>query len=213
MLHFIPFVNNYSLLEKAYNSCRTFTGSVIILDNRDIITDERNPIELGISENHSIIKMPVPLSTAQMMNYILFFAHSAGESHFTWQHSDAYYSPECLTKLWFNVESIEDKNWGVIHTHYDILCAYNTQALMSIGGWDYIRFPWYFLDNDIHIRLEKAGYQLYIANVGEIIHEPSTTINTNTTRKRVNSLLFPICETLFNEKHPDKNNYGKYKGL
>jgi hypothetical protein len=144
------------------------------------------------------------------MNYMWRTSQHEGTKFFTWQHADSHYHFSCLEKLWTIANNSDHINWGVIHTNYDVLCAYNTQAITAINGWDYLRFPWYFLDNDLHIRLEKSEFKLLQANVGEVHHEPSSTIKSDQVRSLINSALFPVCEYLFLLKHPDHKNYGHH---
>jgi len=207
MIHFIPYVNNFSLLVKAYESCRDYDGPVIIIDNRDLHSTETSPKELGLEKHHQIFVSPAPLSTSQTMNWMWRVAakyHPTG--FFTWQHSDASFDISSLLKLHDIAHSL-DINWGVIHTHYDTLCAYRVQAISDIGGWDYLRFQWYFLDNDLHIRLHKAGFRFIQANVGHITHVASSTIKTSSERNTINNVMFPASEILFHNKHPDHAQY------
>lgn len=208
MIHFIPYVNNFPLLQKAYASCKGYKGPVVIIDNRDIRSNEPSPKELWLHErNHEVFVPPVPLTTSQTMNLMWTIAQQHyPDGFFSWQHSDASFDPSCLLKLHDIAHSLEE-NWGVIHTHYDTLCAYKTKAIDTIGGWDYLRFQWYFLDNDLHIRLHKAGFRFVHADVGHIVHEASSTIKTSPERNAINSVTFPASERLFSLKHPDYASY------
>ena len=208
MIHFIPYVNNYPLLKKAYASCRGWKGPVVIIDNRDIGSSEPSPKNLWLYEsNHEVFVPPVPLSTSQTMNLMWTIAHQHHpKGFFTWQHSDASFDPSCLFKLHEVAHSLTE-NWGVIHTYYDTLCAYRTEAITAINGWDYLRFHWYYLDNDLHIRLFKKGYRMVQLQVGEITHVASSTLNSSPERQEVNSIMYAASELLLRMKHPDYEQY------
>jgi hypothetical protein len=210
MIHFIPYVNNFELLKKAYSSCRHFLGQVIVIDNRDTQSNEPDPELLDFSTGHGVYTPPVPLTTAQSMNLMWRVAQEAGLPFFTWQHSDAWYEPKTLDLLYDIAQRSPEGKWGIIYTYHDTLAAYNTSAITAVGGWDYLRFPWYFLDNDISIRLEKKEYVMVQAVVGDVHHESSSTIHTSSERAAVNAMLFPISERLFLQKHPDYRQYGQY---
>jgi len=200
--HFIPYVNNYGLLEKAYASCRHYEN-VIIIDNREKHKNEPDPANLG--SGVQIVTPVVHLSTAQIMNFMLAITTTP---YFTWQHCDVNYEPHIFSKFKDFVESRRGTDWGIIYTNYDLLAAFHCAPLRSIGGWDALRFPWYFLDNDIALRLINAGFKIAeLTNIGTINHQHSSTINSDSERSYVNSLLFPLSESFFNQKweHKEKN--------
>lgn len=211
MKHFIPYVSNHPLFMKAYNSCKHL-GNTVVLDNRDPSKTPLEPYPAGTDHLMYVRAMDVHLSTAQIMNYMLNY--SRYDSYFTWQHSDVYYEPDIFTKFTNYVRTRQGTDWGIIYTTHDLLAAYNVSALQSIGGWDSLRFPWYFLDNDIAIRLQSAGYKLVQApNFGEIHHEYSNTIRFDSERNAINAITFPASEALFRLKHrnpPEVNLIGDY---
>jgi GT2 family glycosyltransferase len=200
--HYIPYVNNYALLEKAYNSCKHY-DYVYVIDNREPHKREPDPKNLGYRVR--IIKPPVHLSTAQIMNFMLAITY---ETYFTWQHCDVNYEPHIFDNFKAYVESRQGYDWGIMYTSYDYLAAYNCQPLRNIGGWDALRFPWYFLDNDIALRLIDNGYKIVqMPDSGQINHEYSSTIRSDDERNYINSRLFPLSELFFNDKwaNRDKN--------
>jgi hypothetical protein len=200
MRHYIPYVNNHPLFMKAYESAK-HSSRVVVIDNRD---QSKRPLEPYPANSHTMyVKRPdVHLSTAQVMNYML--QDSLGLPYFTWQHSDVWFEPRILDEFLHYVASRSGHDWGIIYTTHDLLAAYNTTALREIGGWDALRFPWYFLDNDIAIRLQTAGYKLVQApNFGTIHHEYSNTIRYDSERNQINSVMFPASELLFKMKHPN----------
>ena len=205
MTHYIPYVNNPELLIKSYNSAR-FHDDVVILDNRGAFYKEKDPKEFirPLHRGHKIRKLDISLTTAQIMNYMLIDSYKRGDKFFTWQHGDIEYSPDVLLDFRRYVLDLVSTDWGIIYTHHDLLSAYNVEALMSINGWDALSFPYYFLDNDIAARLNKAGYKLVIYNTkSEIKHHASATINTDRYRKYVSDLIFPASQHLNQLRHGD----------
>lgn len=212
MRHYIPYVNNHPLFMKAYESCR-HSSRVVVIDNRDLSKSPVQPYPAGVDYSMFVKKPDVHLSTAQVMNYML--QDSLGLPYFTWQHSDVWYEPRVFDAFCNYVSTRQGKDWGIIYTKHDLLAAYNTTALKAVGGWDALRFPWYFLDNDIAIRLQEAGYKLVQApEFGEIHHEYSNTIRYDAERNHINSIMFPASELLFKLKHknpPKINLVGDYE--
>jgi len=203
-MHYIPYVNNQELLVKSYESAR-FLNDVVILDNRGAFSREKDPRSfINLRKGHRIKRLDVSLTTAQIMNYMLLDSYNDNYNFFTWQHGDVEYSPDILLDLYSYLRTIKNNDWGIIYTHHDLLSVYNVDALMAIGGWDQLSFPYYFLDNDIATRLHKAGYKLIIYQTkSEIKHHESATINTDPYRRYVSDLIFPISHHLNRIKHGD----------
>jgi hypothetical protein len=198
-MHFIPYVNSPELLKTSYESCKHIKD-VYIIDNREPYKNNPSPEE--VVGDCSVIVTSVHLSTAQIMNYMLQLAKICGDKHFTWQHCDVSFNPEVITNFYNYLGSVESTDWGIIYTAYDLLAAFNVDSVDKVGGWDSLRFPWYFLDNDISIRLYKAGYKLVNApHFGEIHHHHSSTIRNDSERNHINSYLFPVSQQLFYEKY------------
>jgi hypothetical protein len=198
-MHFIPYVNSPELLKRAYDSCKHIED-VYIIDNREPYKDMPSPEE--VLGDCKVLVPAVHLSTAQVMNYMLHLSLLTGDSYFTWQHCDVSFHPDVITKFYEYLRSVKSTDWGIIYTAYDLLAAYNTKAVDTIGGWDSLRFPWYFLDNDISIRLYKAGYKLVNApHFGDIQHHHSSTIRNDGERWYINSFLFPVSERMFHDKY------------
>lgn len=202
MRHFIPIVNQVErLLPLALSGCKPLHHCTIIIDNRD--TPEELAIDLAdlVPDAVAIRRPHVPLTTAQTMNLMLHHANHQGDSFFTWQHLDAVPLGDTAEQLPEIARSCFERElpWGVIFTHYDCFAAYNVGALNAIGGWDWQRFPYYFLDNDLHLRLTQAGYSLIDTGL-PCSHEGSTTIQ-NPERRAVNGAFFQASERLWAEKH------------
>lgn len=198
--HYIPYVNSYDLLEKAYQSSKHYKYTTII-DNRERNKNEPSPRNLsGVGR---IMEMPTHQSTAQIMNIMTYDTTSMNLKYFTWQHCDAHFNPRVFDKFKEFVDTRKGTDWGIIYTYYDTLAAYNVEAINAVGGWDSLRFPWYFLDNDIAYRLHKAGFKMVQApDNGHIFHEHSSTIRRDSERNAINEITFSASRILLNLKHP-----------
>jgi GT2 family glycosyltransferase len=49
------------------------------------------------------------------------------------------------------------EKWGVMFTHYDVLCAFNMAAVRDVGYWDTM-FYQYTADSDYYQMLRAAGW-------------------------------------------------------
>lgn len=201
MRHFIPIVNQVErLLPLALSGCEALHYCTTIIDNRD--TPEELAINLGeLAPGITVCRPPVPLTTAQSMNLMLMLSTRMGHSFFTWQHLDAVPQGDTAKHLPKIATEAIDRGipWGVIFTHYDCFAAVNVAALNAIGGWDWRRFPYYFLDNDIHLRLVQAGYKLIDTGL-PCTHEGSSTAQSP-ERRAVNQVFFQASQQLWLEKH------------
>ena len=211
--HFITYVNcpNF-LLAAALSTVKTATetgGLGVIIDNRTDLTQPapEKVIAGSKAEKAFVIVTPdVPLTTAQSMNFMLRIATKMKAKFFTWIHGDGEVSGNPLTLI----EECRKRNsagekWGVLFTLYDVYCAFNTEACNAIGDWDWLWFPFYFLDNDYYTRLKRAGYPCIDIGGDGIIHHnnASNTIKNDKNRQLLNHYLFPVCEELFKQKYPD----------
>ena len=209
-VHFIPYVNCPELFLKAVLSTlpNAKNGLGIIIDNR---SDQSlpSPFELIMDTeavNYFSITQPcVPLTTAQTMNFMLKSADKLCKEFFTWIHSDGEVTGDSMRLINYVNQMPSNSNWGAVFTRYDVYCAFNVEACKKIGDWDWLRFPYYFLDNDYYHRLKEAGFPCLNIGGEDVIHNnnASNTIKNDSLRNRINQLLFPVQQTLFNEKYPN----------
>jgi GT2 family glycosyltransferase len=119
---------------------------------------------------------------------------------FGFQHNDGEPGPGTIDTLYAIAEA-RSEPWGVLFTNYDVCCVFNVEAVKAVGEWDWLRFPFYFLDNDYYRRLEEAGYPCVQTGLPCAHHnDASNTIKANETRRLVNSHFFPVCEQLYKVK-------------
>ena len=209
--HFIAYVNCPELLRKAAESTNDVAknGCGIVIDNRnDLTLPSAEEVLASIPNNNFKVVTPdVPLTTAQTMNYMKKLAVKADCDFFLWIHGDGEIVKGSALDL---VKEAADKcsageKWGCIFTKYDVFCAFSVEALKQTGEWDWLRFPYYFLDNDYYTRLKDAGYPCLETGIKiEVEHHnnASNTIKSDPIRNRVNALTFPVCAQLYKEKYP-----------
>jgi hypothetical protein len=200
MKHFIPIVNSVEkLLPRALNGCKNIWDRTYIIDNRDTEEELKVDLEYIVNGGVQIIKPPVPLTTAQSMNFMLELSKDL--DFFTWQHLDAVCLNDSDIKLYELVEKYnkEKINWGVVFTNYDSYAAYNVRSILDVEGWDWKRFPYYFLDNDLHRKLEIKKYILIKTKL-EVEHNHSQTIKTSEERNLINKYTFEASEKMYIEK-------------
>ena len=210
-IHFIGYVNCPELLEKAIASTIPVAreGMGVIIDNR---SDRSLPAPHMLMEGKeaeqyfSVLEPDVPLTFAQTMNFLIKISAAANSKFFTWIHADGEVIGNSLELVLHARQQIADgTKWGTIFTLYDIYAAFSTEACLATGDWDWLRFPFYFCDNDYYHRLRTADYK--IINIGGqgIIHhnEASNTIKNDPLRLMLNHHLFPVWEKLFKDKYAE----------
>lgn len=193
-IHFIPYVNRMDLLKKAVASVTELWRNTIVIDNRNDLTqpDPRQEFDPIVD----VMTPQVPLTTAQTMNLMLQMA--GNKDFFTWMHTDAEAVDGAGGKLVELACNLQTK-WGIVYTNYDAMAAYNVKALKEVGGWDWLRFPFYFLDNDIAEKVTRAGYTIEESKL-PVIHHKSATIESDRERKWVNDMTFHSCKIMFSVK-------------
>ena len=165
--HYVVFVNGYDLLEKALASLQAIRESIIVVDNRDIFTQQPPP-PLG----YQTFKPEFPLCQAQLLTLLALRCQRDGFEWFTWSHHDSvslFHEGETTIVKLRNLAR-HATNWGLIFTRYyacpdpwnhvDTMCAVNVNAVLSQGGWAWYRFPDYYSDYDLYGKLRKAGFEM-----------------------------------------------------
>jgi hypothetical protein len=214
-IHFVPYVNCPDLLEKAIlSTCDTASKGIgVIIDNRsDLTLPDPKDIFAGKGDDCFMVFTPdVPLTTAQTMNLMKKLATEKACKFFTWIHGDGEVAEGSSLVLIDEVEraNAAAEKWGCIFTLYDIYSAFNMEACRAVGDWDWLRFPYYFLDNDYYNRMRCAGYtceEFDWRKKMNVQHHngSSSTIKNDPVRMRVNDYLWPVQQRLFKEKYPNE---------
>lgn len=197
-LHFIPHVNRPDLTAIAVAATKgtVVEGRVVILDN-SATGEIANQYHLWGVE---VRQATVPLTTAQTMNWIRKMAIEENLDCFGFQHNDGEPAPGTIDKL-YELASSASPSWGVLFSNYDVCCVFNTQAVIETGEWDWLRFPFYHLDNDYYYRLQLAGYPAMETWLPCKHHnDASNTIKSDPLRRLVNEFTFSASAQLLQQK-------------
>ncbi|CAM6006565.1 unnamed protein product [Sphagnum balticum] len=115
-------------------------------------------------------------------------------------HSDAVAGEGVAEKLLEEARNLtaQGRRWGVLWTHYDVLAAFNVVAFENIGGWDTI-LPQYYSDVDAYRRLLLAGWECIDTGL-PVEHKASSTINSDSRLRFLNSVTFPMYGDYYRKK-------------
>lgn len=200
--HFIPHVNNLHLTMQALRSTlgTVAEGHVIVIDNS--AGEELASVDLpGQPE---VLWPPVPLTTAQTMNWMRRVAILRDLDVFGFQHNDGEPHAGTVDALYRMAEE-RTEPWGVLFSHYDVCCVFNRKAVEVVGEWDWLLFPFYHLDNDYYARLDAAGYPQVHTGLGCTHHnDASNTIKSDPRRKQAVQAYFNVSESLLRQKYPNR---------
>lgn len=142
----IPYVNRQDLLRDAIASVQGAFENIHVWSTGAMAPDVS-------VQTHSLAPMPF----TSMMNSLI--ASSWDDDVMFFMHNDALAINGGAQKF---MEFVQEKfssneRWGVIFTHYDVLCAFNMRAVRSVGFWDPQLYQ-YVSDNDYYNKLRNAGW-------------------------------------------------------
>lgn len=208
-LHFIPHVNRPDLTLLAIKSVPNLWENTILIDNSDdgsLAPYIGSQLEFGFT----VIRPPVPLTTAQTYNWMKFIAIDQQTDFITFMHNDCEVITTDGDKMLIDqaISSFSDNNnkIGWIHQdaneNEDLFCAYKTEMLLDVGDWDWLCFPFYHLDIDYMRRVRKNGWT--ISKTPGILCKhhsgASSTIKSSKLRGLINPYYFNVSENLMNIK-------------
>ena len=196
--HFIPHVNRLDLTTTALAATvgTVVEGRVVVIDNSG--TGEAGGASLPGSP--TVLTPPVPLTTAQTMNWMRRIAIDQGLDYFGFQHNDGEPGPGTIDEL-YRIASTRDEPWGVLFSNYDVCCVFNSQAVKEAGEWDWLFFPFYHLDNDYYRRLAQAGYPEVPTGLPCVHHnDASNTIKNDPIRQKAVAAYFDVAERILRER-------------
>ena len=188
---FIPYVNRPDMLDRVISMIpRTEHTEAVIINNSG------GRMERPMSA--ALLEPPVPLSFTQSQNWMMKLAKAYTLPFYMWAHCDALLEPDSVEKLYQCAVSQTGK-WGVIYTHYDIFCAYNTEAADAVGGYDTDFFD-YSSDCDFYRRLDLAGYKRIESGIPVGHDKGSTTITSDKRHWRRVGIQVPYRSALYRAK-------------
>lgn len=199
-LHFIPHVNNLDLTRTALRATlgTVAEGRVVVIDN----SSGEELAGLALPGNPEVLWPPVPLTTAQTMNWMRRVALLRDLDCFGFQHNDGEPHPGTIDAL-YRIAAERTERWGVLFSHYDVCCVFNRTAVAAVGEWDWLLFPFYHLDNDYYARLDAAGFPQVHTGLGCTHHnDASNTIKSDPKRAEAVRAYFEVGERLLRQKWP-----------
>lgn len=192
----VGYVNGIDFLKNSLECYRLHFSDIRIINN------SLKPIDIPSYDNVTIIDIPVPLNTAQTVNWARHIAISEGFDVLWMAHHDMTITEEMVL---FSKQKVLDiynsgEKWGVVFTLYDVFCAFNVEALVNVGGWDSLRFMYYTGDVDFYGRLSRDGWKVKdIGNEG-IWHHGSGVTRTDEERASVVQHIANLERILYIEK-------------
>jgi GT2 family glycosyltransferase len=203
---FVPVVNRPDLLVNVVNATTCLHDDLTIIDNspdgmvNNIMVPAADGKLVRWLPPVKVFRPPVPFLFAQTMNWALEETLRRGKTLCIHMHNDAIIPDGACEKLLEYAHTVQStrSRWGVIFTHYDVLCAYNPRVYEAIGGFD-LNLPWYFSDNDYFRRVELAGWDKINSGI-EVGHPASQTINSDSYLRYVNGVTFPLYREYYRAK-------------
>jgi len=214
-LHFIPHVNRIDLTSIALNSVKNILDRTIVIDNS--YNSELSTLSSQKNKFH-ILSPPVPLTTAQTFNLMRKIAIEQNLDFITFMHNDCEVLTQngdlMLIDCAKNLFSDNTNNIGFIRYNNtisdkrmndDLFCAYKTDMLKNVGEWDWICFPFYFLDTDYFTRMNEKEWKTFTIENLECKHHSgsSSTAKSDKLRWLCNPYFYMISEQLMNIKWKD----------
>ncbi len=168
----IPFVNRSDLLADAVESLRD-------IGNIHVWADGVEPPELDHVTTH---RLP-PLPFTGVMNMIIQSSWEDDVMFFA--HNDCLAAKNRAEEFLQFIYHLNEK-WGLVHTHYDVLCAFNMDAVCEVGYWD-TQWSQYTADCDYYHRIRLAGWPILQFGGAGIQHrnDASNTIKADSSYNRV----------------------------
>lgn len=194
----IGYANRPDLLEQALYSIRPYWDHTVIIDNSENY-DLRK--ESFIPSQVSVYEAPVSLSFTQTMNLMQRLAMKENCDVLMFMHNDGEAEAGVPEKFLNILEEYfrSGKKWGVAFTHYDVLVAFNMEAIKEVGQWD-TNLPQYFSDNDYYRRVRLAGYETPATGLSVLHHNGSSTIKSDPYRNFINGITFPLYAKYYSAK-------------
>lgn len=114
-----------------------------------------------------VSKLP-PMAPVSIINMLI--QDSWYDDVMFWMHNDALALPGVAERILARVTQLHEsgERWGALFTCYDVLCAFNMQAVREVGYWDPMFFQ-YTADPEYYHRMRKAGWHILEFGPG-VIH-------------------------------------------
>lgn len=168
---FVPVVKGFDLLEKAVKSIKTDLYDEYIIFNN---SEQEIPEEVYSGTQFRVWTPERRMTFTETQNIMQDYAIENAFDFFSFMHNDGEVLDNTDIELVKYAESLDEK-WSVIFTNYDVLCAFNTEAVKVVGKWGDDKWPpqqsGYLLDNDYYRRVRSYGYP-----IKELYNRPITYV-------------------------------------
>lgn len=173
---FIPVVNCFDLLQKAINSVPEN-----LYDDYFIFNNSGKNLNEFIDKKQFTIINDNPLSFKDTQNKMRLYAIENKYDYYSFMHNDGEILDDTANRLIQKADELINNNskWGVIFTEYDVLCAFNTSCVETIGEWGDDNWPiqksGYYLDVDYYHRMLKYEFS-HVQIKHNVLHTIGNTI-------------------------------------
>jgi len=193
----ISYVNRKDLLYKAVASVKEMWPHTIVIDNSDG-RDLRG--DAFLAGKVHVFEPPVPLTVPQKFNYLQELAEERKCDVYLHMHDDAEAEKGSAAAFLEAVRALRKsgRRWGIAFTNYDVLSAFNMEAVRKTGEWDGT-FLQYCSDNDYYWRLHLAGYEFVWTGV-PVKHYGSSSTWSDMYRAAVFKVVLPLHGRYYKKK-------------
>lgn len=197
---FIPHTRNIDILKKCLSNLQDFYKDIILVNN--------SGSDIDIDKNITILDTPVELYTAQTYNFIMNYSLRNNLDCIFFMHDDCLVpdSNDMSDFIRLSLEALEKNSsigWLYVDNKKencpkDLLCCYRCDMLKEIGGWDALRYPFYYLDLDFKLKVDQSSWDINSIEKN-IIHENdgSNTIKSSAERSIINCYYLEVSRILF----------------
>lgn len=191
----VPVLNRYDLLQRMLSSLDYPIRHLLIIDNGSSYVESAIELDIpDVVEHTTYLPMPANLGVSASWNLgIKSFPH---DNHWFFASNDMWFAPGGLQRL------SESRSQGLVLSdmfpHWYTFCL-GYEAVATCGLFDEGFFPAYFEDNDMALRLKKAGIEIRKVHIPSD-HDNSSTINSDHRLQAYNNETFRNNQTYFQEK-------------
>lgn len=203
---YIPHTRNIDLLKKCLSNLKDYYQDIIIINN--------SGSTINVDKKISTLDTPIELYTAQTYNFIMQNALSNYLDCIFFMHDDCFVPNHVDFRDFIDHSLYELRNNSSTGWVYadnkkencpkDLLCCYRCDMLKEVGGWDALRYPFYYLDLDFKLKVEKNSWVIK-AIEKNIVHENggSNTIKSSAERSIINCYYLEVSRILFETEWED----------
>jgi len=191
----VPVLNRYDLLQRMLDSIDHPVKHLLIIDNgaADVLEDMAIDVPACV-EHTTYLPMPANLGVAASWNLgIKSFPY---DDRWFIVSNDVRFEPGALQRL--SEARSDEITLSSMFPHWQAF-ALGYEAVKRVGLFDERFFPAFCEDNDYTFRAEQAGVTIRSIEV-PMIHDNSSTINSDQELLQKNSRTFPTNAALYHDK-------------